>query len=292
MGGDGVDEAREEPRLGPRDREVAALPPVEPVAGRRHVDPGEGGHRVRVEPGRVHDALARERLDTVGSADLEPVVAVAPLDRHELGARLQDGAVAPRLVEERVHEAVRAHDARRRREEAGHRGNRRLEAAALVRRQHRELGPVGAAEGEEPLELGRLGGRRGHDELRDPAVGDALPLAQLVEQVLPPDAQPGLPRAGRVVHAGVDDLAVAARGLRPVALPALQHDGLREAPREPRGHREPDDARPHDRQRRVSHGADSTRRCRRRGGRRGERLIYGARRSCGVKLAAAGRGVP
>ena len=241
------------------------------------------------EPGRVHDALARERLDAVGGADLEPVVAVAPLDRHELGARLQDRAVAPRLVEERVHEAVRAHDARRRREEARHRGDRRLEAAALVRGQHLELRSVGAAEGEKPLELDRLGGRRGHDELGDPPVGDPLPLAQLVEQVLAADAQPRLERAGRVVHPRVDDLAVAARGLRPVALAALQDDRLREAPCEPRGHREPDDARPHDRQRRVGHGGGFYPAGRPKGG---EHLIYGAGRPCRAKLGAAGRRAP
>ena len=57
-----IHEVREQARGRTRDREIAALAPVLAVAGRVEVDPREGGDGVGLEPGRVHDALAGERL--------------------------------------------------------------------------------------------------------------------------------------------------------------------------------------------------------------------------------------
>ena len=93
------------------------------------------------------------------------------------------------------------------------------------------------------------------DELADPLVRDAVTPAELVELRVARHAEPRLQRAGRVVHPGVDDLAVAAGLLGPVALRALEQHEVREERSQAGGDRQAHDARPDDRHPRVGHGA-------------------------------------
>ena len=238
-------------------REVAALPPVQAVARGRHVDPGERGDRVRVETRGVHDPLARQQLRAVRRPHLEPVKGVAPLDPDELGARLEHRTVASRVVEQRVHQAVGAHDPGRGRDEPRHRGHGRLELLARLGAHELELDAVRFAERAQPLELLRLPRLQRDDQLADPAMRHSRPLAKLVQQVLAAHAQARLERARRVVHPGVDHLAVAARGLAAVPLVTLQDHEIGEAPGEPRRDREAHDARADHRDGGVRHARGS-----------------------------------
>ena len=76
------------------------------------------------------------------------------------------------------------------------------------------------------VELGQLVLAGGDDQLAAIAVRDATAAAVVVEPPLALDAEPRLQAAGRVVDAGMDDLAVARAGLAADQLVALQEDHL------------------------------------------------------------------
>src|SRR4030095_10901106 len=98
----------------------------------------------------------------------------------------------------------------------------------------RERDAVACPAREQALELGLLLLSQGDDQLAGPPVGDHGALAELVEQLLAPHAQPRLQGSLGVVHAGLDHLAVAARGLAAVPFAPLENYELAEARRQPR----------------------------------------------------------
>src|SRR6185295_18794721 len=108
----------------------------------------------------------------------------------------------------------------------------------------------------EPLQIHHAVGRRlglqrrevadlrrggGHYQLADAAVADAARLAVVIEPLAPGHAQPRFPAAGRIVDAGVDDLAVARAGLAADGVAALEQDDLAAAARERPADGQPDD---------------------------------------------------
>src|SRR4030095_15071135 len=113
-------------------------------------------------------------------------------------------------------------DAGRRRQEARDGRHLGLEPAALFSPDERERDAVARPAREQALEFGLLLLSQGADQLAGPPVGDHGALAELVEQLLAPHAQPRLQGSLGVVHAGVDHLAVAARGLAAGPLAARQ----------------------------------------------------------------------
>jgi hypothetical protein len=116
--------------------------------------------------------LAGERLRAVRRADLESIVGVPPLDGDQLRERLQDRAVTPGLAQQRVHQAVRAHDAGRRRQEADDGRHFGLEPAAPFSSDERERDAVVRPAREQALELGLLLLSQGDEQLAGPPVGD------------------------------------------------------------------------------------------------------------------------
>src|SRR6185312_1114106 len=83
----------------------------------------------------------------------------------------------------------------------------------------------------------------GDGELAEPAVRDAALAAIGIEAVAAGDAEARLEAPFRIVQPGMDDLAVARRGLRADPALLLEHQHLAPAPRQRPRHREPDHAR-------------------------------------------------
>jgi hypothetical protein len=158
-------------------------------------------------------------------ARAHPPAAGAALDRLERVVEEQHASRPLQLGRERETEGVGVDDARPRREQAGHGAHARLAPLHLGPVHQREAGrAVPGASPRELLEHADLGVLRGHDELAEGAVGDALAHAARVQALPTLHAEARLPRAGRVVDARMDHAAVPARRLAGDTAVALEHD--------------------------------------------------------------------
>jgi hypothetical protein len=153
------------------------------------------------------------------------------------------GAGVLRLALQAQHQPMAVDDAGRRRQQGGDAADRRLQAPRLRRLQPLQVGDaVDRGLALQGREVADLRGRGGDDQLADAAVADAARLAIVIEPLAPGHAQPCLPAAGRIVDAGVDDLAVARAGFAADGVAALEQDDLAATARESAGDGQPDDS--------------------------------------------------
>src|SRR5206468_64522 len=95
-----------------------------------------------------------------------------------------------------------------RRQQPAHGAHVGLEVVYLRRGQALQLHAVVARAGAQRLEGGQLALLDRGEDLATAAVGNAALRAQLVEEAVAKDAQPGLQRPRRVIDPRVDHLAV------------------------------------------------------------------------------------
>jgi hypothetical protein len=186
--------------------------------------------RLREESARVDDR-ACEQLDRLVAADAQHDAVARHRRAFDRRAHDERSARAFEVAEVGEHQRMAVDDPGDRREQRGFGIERRLERACLRAAQPAQsFDAVGErARFDRPKRLD-LRGARGDDELAAAPVADAVRFAVRIEQPPPRDAQRRLQRAGRVVEAGVDDLAVARARAVADAVGRLDDDRL--APRE------------------------------------------------------------
>lgn len=235
-----VDERRD---LGLRGgvREVVALGVVRLlVLGGRHdevvdvggaqaggIDEGVGGDGAFPPP-----TAAAARAGRVPHGEFPAATALAVTqgcDPDDLGPGRKRAALLLKVAQQRHHERVRVHDARRRRLQTPRLGpHRRLPRLHLGLAQPPHGDPAGQPVHAVPvhaLERLALLRRLRDDPFARVAVGHAVPAAEVVQQLLAPDAEVGLEGVRAVVDARVDDLAVAGRRLLARGEVSLQEEG-------------------------------------------------------------------
>src|SRR5262249_2634085 len=97
----------------------------------------------------------------------------------------------------------------------------------------------------DPLEEAELALIAGDDQLTEALVRHAALFAVPVEHAPPGNAAPRLEAVPGIINPGMDDLAVARRGLEADAVLALEHHDFAPGQRQSPCHREPDDTGPH-----------------------------------------------
>lgn len=239
---------------GGRVGEVVALCVEELLAlrgGHNHVVDGDGAeaggvderlgrHGGHVAAGPVRDVdfparAARGRGSSPGER----------ADAHDGGAQGDDAAGILEEALQAEHQAVGVDDARRRALQGAGLGNNALAMLAdlLVRHPSHRNANLVDAKSVDPLQGLPLRVVLGDEPLARPAVGDAVPVAELVQQVLAAEAELRLEGVFAVVDAGVDDLAVARAGLcADGGVTLYEHGGGAWLERELAGNGEADDA--------------------------------------------------
>ena len=166
--------------------------------------------------------------------------AVAPHRGHR-GPESDRAAMALEVALQREHPAVAVHDAGRRRQQGRLAAQLGLERDRFLARQPSQV--VHAIEGRlglQRVQAGQLLRRGRDDQLAAAPVRDMALLAMCIEQLLAAHAQARLQRSGRVVQAGVDDLAVARAHPGADRVRAFQHQRFQPAHRQRAPYRQAD----------------------------------------------------
>ena len=157
-----------------------------------------------------------------------------------------DGQHAARVfhvAQQAEHEAVAVHNAGRRRQQRRVAGQRGLQRAGFVgAEQPQVVHAVGGGALLNGAQFIDLRGAGGHDQLAAALVRHAAFGAVGVQLLLALHAQPRLERAGRVVDAGVNHLAVARAGAGAKGVGGLQQHDLAAGQRQRACHRQPNHA--------------------------------------------------
>ena len=202
--------------------------------------------RLRAEPGGIHHRI---EFHGAGVAAAELHFPVRRRVGHALDRRFERDAAAAifQFAPQRQHVAVTVDDAGFRRRQCADAGKLRLERARGVTADHLQpFDAVGQSLRQERLDLGELGLVGRDDQLAAFVGGDAVRGAEFVQHAPPAHAMARAQRCGRIIDAGVNDLAVARRHAVADAAGRLGDDHVVPAQRRRARDRKPDNARADD----------------------------------------------
>ena len=189
------------------------------------------------------DYAAGVELHRFVAADLEHESVVHALRAPHRAEQRQHRTMRFGVALQREHQAMAVDDAGGRRKHRRRAMQRGLQRGRLGGAQPGQVvhtaGPAALHQRAQRALLRLFGG---HHQLAATAVRDTMGLAVVVEQLTPAHAQSGLQRPGRVVKAGVDDLAIARAGTGADGRRGFEHDHLASGQRQRTRHGQADDA--------------------------------------------------